>query len=90
MSIAKNMEAKLKDALKPQLLEVKNISHLHAGHAGDNGTGESHFIVKIVSDAFEGQSRIARHRMIHEILSAEMEASIHALSIKAQTPSEKI
>lgn len=74
---------KLTDFLAPSLLEVVNESHLHAGHAGDNGTGDSHFRVKIVSGKFAGLSRVERQRMIYNILEHELKTTIHALSINA-------
>jgi BolA protein len=87
MAMEDRIKAKLTEALKPVALEVENQSHLHAGHAGDDGSGESHFHLMVVSLAFEGTSRVERHRMIFDILKDEMTA-IHALAIKASSPSE--
>lgn len=72
----------------PVRLNVINQSHLHAGHAGDNGSGESHFRVEIVSARFDGQGRVERHRMVTDALSEHLKGPIHALSIKALAPSE--
>ena len=80
------MEAKLTAALHPTLLEVINESHHHAGHGGDNGSGESHFRVKIVSAAFAGQSRVAMHRIVNELLGDELKGNVHALAIEAKAP----
>jgi sulfur transfer protein SufE/stress-induced morphogen len=78
--------------LKPSVLEVENESHKHAGHAGMAGaanTVESHFNVKIVSEAFEGLSLVQRHRMIYALLATEMApGGIHALSISAKSHTE--
>lgn len=78
--------------LQPDLLEIENESHKHAGHAGMAGAGntlESHFNVRIVSETFDGLSLVQRHRMIYALLAQEMApGGIHALSINAKTPSE--
>ena len=72
---------KLTESLAPTRLEVVNESHLHAGHAGDDGSGESHFRVLVVSRRFAGLSRVAAQRVIYEVLAEEMKNGIHALSI---------
>lgn len=80
MSIEQQIEQCLILAFSPNFLEVKNQSHLHAGHAGDDGSGESHFKIKIKSDVFKKQSRVARERMVYKALDDIM-PKIHALSI---------
>jgi len=77
----------LQHALPATLIEVEDESHLHAGHAGA-ATGRGHFNVRIVSEAFAGQSLISRHRMVYAALDELMQTDIHALSIRAQTPQE--
>src|SRR4051794_17931484 len=79
---------KLREAFAPESLDVTDESHLHEGHAGHRPGGETHFRVYIVSPAFEGKSRIERHRMINATLDAELKGSVHALAIKAQAPGE--
>ncbi len=79
---------KLREAFVPESLDVADESHLHEGHAGHRPGGETHFKVYIVSPAFEGKSRIERHRMINSALEAELKASVHALAIKAEAPGE--
>jgi BolA family transcriptional regulator, general stress-responsive regulator len=79
---------KLREAFTPESLDVIDESHLHEGHAGHRPGGETHFRIYIVSDAFEGKSRIERHRMINATLAAELAGPVHALAIKAQAPSE--
>ena len=79
---------KLREAFVPESLDVLDESHLHEGHAGHRPGGETHFRVYIVSPAFEGKSRIERHRMINATLTAELAASVHALAIKALAPGE--
>ena len=83
MNMQERIEKKLKEALAPNMLEVINESHLHAGHAGDDGSGESHFRIQIESKAFNSVSRVARERMVHDALSEEIQI-IHALSISAK------
>jgi BolA protein len=61
---------KLREAFLPESLDVVDESHLHEGHAGHSPGGETHFRVYIVSPAFEGKSRIERHRMINAALTA--------------------
>ncbi|MDF1687340.1 MAG: BolA protein [Parvibaculaceae bacterium] len=88
MRIVKLIEEKLTAALHPHQLEVIDESHLHAGHGGARPEGETHFRVVIVSPLFEGESRVARHRMVTKVLAAEMNNPIHALALKTQTPKE--
>ena len=86
--ISDTLENKLTQAFSPQRLEVINESHLHAGHAGDNGTGESHFRVRIVAETFAGMSRINRHRAINDLVSPLLEKGLHAIAIEAKAPGE--
>lgn len=72
----------------PTELLIKDQSHLHAGHEGAQD-GRGHFDVTVVSTAFEGQSRIQRHRMVYDALDRLLTTDIHALRIKAYTPSER-
>ena len=78
---------RLTAALAPEDLEVEDVSHEHAGHAGARD-GRGHFNVLIVSDAFDGQSLLKRHRLVYNALGDAMETDIHALSIRAYTPDE--
>ncbi len=63
-------------------------SHLHAGHSSSPGTGESHFRLLIVSDNFIGKSRVARHRIVNDVVQEELRDGVHALAIKALAPGE--
>lgn len=74
--------------LSPQELEVIDDSHRHHGHAGWKEGGETHFRVRIVAEAFRGQSRLARHRLINDLLAKELAERIHALAIEARAPGE--
>ena len=88
MTMKDNITKKLTEAFAPQRLDVTDESHLHAGHMGHRPEGETHFRVNIVSEAFEGKSRIDRHRMINTLLAAELAGTVHALALKPQTPGE--
>ncbi len=88
MSIEKQIREKLIVALEPTRLDIINESEQHAGHRSSPGTGESHFRILIVAPAFEGKSRIERHRTVNEILSEELKGRIHALALKTYAPGE--
>jgi BolA protein len=90
MSVEASIREKLVQALQPTRLDVVNESHLHAGHRTSPGTGESHFRVLVVSQAFAGKSRIDRHRLVNDTLAAELKGKVHALAIKAYAPGEAI
>lgn len=90
MSVEAAIREKLIQVLQPTRLDVVNESHLHAGHRTSPGTGESHFRVLVVSQAFAGKSRIERHRLINDTLAAELKDKVHALAIKAYAPDEAI
>ncbi len=77
---------KLTAALEPASLDVDDESHLHAGHAGARPEGETHFRVKVVSEAFRNKPLVQRHRMVNEILADELAGPVHALAIKADAP----
>ena len=81
MRIEDEIRARLAAAFAPKRLEVVNESHRHAGHAGDDGSGETHFAVVIRSEAFAGQSRLARHRAVHGAIGADLVTRIHALAL---------
>ncbi len=88
MRAVEKIEIKLRDAFSPTFLKVDDQSHLHAGHAGAPEGGESHFSVAIVSEHFEGMSRVARQRMIHQTLKDDLASYIHALSLDVKSPAE--
>jgi BolA protein len=88
MTTQHTITKKLREAFLPESIEVQDESHLHEGHAGHRPGGETHFRVYIVSKAFEGKSRIERHRMINATLSSELAGSVHALAIHAKSPGE--
>lgn len=83
---ASDIEAALVTALAPTALAVQDDSHLHAGHAG--AREGRHFSVRIVSDRFDGLSRVARHRLVYDCVGSLIPRGIHALAIDAKTPAE--
>lgn len=84
MRMEDKIRASLTAAFAPERLEVVNESHRHAGHAGDDGSGESHFRVAIRAAAFAGQSRLARHRAVHAALGPGIMGRIHALALEIE------
>ncbi len=81
------IEARLRQQLAPDSLEIVDESAQHAGHAGARGGG-GHFAATIVSKRFEGLNAIQRHRLVYEALGDLMKTDIHALSVRALTPKE--
>jgi BolA protein len=87
--ITRAIETKMTQAFAPERLAVINESHMHAGHQEKfDGKGETHFRLRIVSAAFEGRSRLERHRAITALLGEEMAGELHALAIEATAPGE--
>lgn len=80
MSIESELIARLTITFSPTRLEVVNESHKHAGHGGDDGSGESHFAVLIRAEALAGLSRVARHRAVHAALG-DLNQRVHALAL---------
>jgi BolA protein len=87
-SVAREIEQRLTAALAPASLSVTNDSARHRGHAGDDGSGESHFTVEVVSERFAGMSRVERQRAVNAALADLLRDHIHALAIKARAPGE--
>lgn len=86
--IAQEIETLLRGAFDPTRLEVINDSARHHGHAGDDGSGESHFTVVIESAAFAGRSRLERQRMVNGALGDIPGQRVHALAIRAFAPGD--
>ena len=84
MTIQANIEEKITDALQPEYLEVANESHMHNVPPGS----ESHFKVTVVTAEFDGKMLVARHRMLNQLLKAELDGPVHALSLNTLTPAE--
>ncbi len=84
MRVEEEIRQKLAAAFAPRELEVRDESESHRGHAGYQEGGQSHFAVRIASDAFKGQGRIARHRSVHKALGPDLIGRIHALALKIE------
>lgn len=87
MSYKTRIEQKL-SALAPAFLEVIDDSEKHRGHGGYREGGETHFTVRIVSPAFTGLGRLARHRLVNDLLAAELSERVHALALETRAPGE--
>ena len=87
-SVAAEIDKRLREALAPTRLEVINDSARHHGHAGDDGSGESHFTVEIEAPAFAGMSRLDRQRAVNAALGDLLRERVHALAIRARAPGE--
>jgi len=80
---SRDLEARLRDALQPTMLEVIDESASHAGHAGANAEGYgTHFRVRIASPQFVGKSRVARHRLVYDALQLFIAQGLHAIAIE--------
>ena len=88
MSMAERIRAKLAAGLTPVALDIQDESAKHAGHAGARPGGETHFDIYVVAAAFQGQSRVARQRMVYRLLGDEIAAGVHALAMTTLTPDE--
>ena len=88
MTMTDIIRDKLTAAFAPEALDVADDSAKHAGHAGARPGGETHFSVRIVSNAFAGLSRVERQRRVYAALADELKASVHALSLTTLTPAE--
>ena len=86
--VGAEIEKRLKQALAPSHLAVINDSAKHRGHAGDDGSGESHFTVEIEAEAFAGLSRLDRQRAVNAALGDLMRERVHALAIRARAPGD--
>ncbi|ARR54436.1 BolA family protein [Rhizorhabdus wittichii] len=86
--VAAEISRRLTAALAPTRLAVIDDSESHRGHAGHDGSGESHFTVEIESPAFAGQNRVARQRAVNAALGDLLRERVHALAIRARAPGE--
>ena len=87
-----DVEAAIRDrlvaTLTPSRLDVVNDSAHHAGHMGDDGSGVTHWTVRVESTRFAGLSRVARQRLVNHALADLMDRPIHALAIEASVPTD--
>ena len=87
MDRRQRIEDRLRQGLEAERVELLDESHLHAGHAGA-ASGGGHFRALLVSRRFEGLSRVARQRLVYQVLADEMGGEIHALAMRTFTPAE--
>ena len=88
MSMHQTLTEKLTDRFHPDVLEVIDESEQHRGHGGWREGGETHFRVRMVSDTFAGQSRVARQRAVNQCLAEELATTVHALAMELKAPGE--
>ena len=88
MLIEEEIKHVIEEKFSPQLVEVINESSKHVGHAGDDGSGQTHFKVKIVADAFKECNRIQRQRMVNAVVGGLFTKGLHAFSMQIFTPDE--
>jgi BolA family transcriptional regulator, general stress-responsive regulator len=81
------IRASLEEALAPEMIEIDDESHLHAGHAGARD-GRGHFRIAVISARFSGLPRIRRHQLVYAALGNLMQTDIHALAIQALAPED--
>jgi BolA protein len=87
-SRAARLEAVLTRTFAPLLLRVVDDSARHAGHAGAQAGGQTHYSVLLVAEAFRGMTRVARSRAVHAALAEEFSGGMHALALTLRTPEE--
>lgn len=85
-AVAAQIRAKLEAAFSPDSIDLEDESDRHKGHGGWRPGGATHYNLRIVAGAFEGQSRVARQRAVMTALADELASRVHALSISAETP----
>lgn len=90
MSVSDTIAKKLSAKFAPTHLEVIDESSRHQGHAGWREGGETHFRVRIATEALNGKTRVAQHRAVMEELDAELKGGVHALAIEVLRPTESV
>ena len=88
MNMQTRIREKLEQAFSPEELEVVDESEQHRGHAGWREGGETHFRVRMIAQAFNGESRVARQRAVNRCLAQELATSVHALAMELRAPDE--
>ena len=88
MNMQTRIREKLEQAFSPEELEVVDESEQHRGHAGWREGGETHFRVRMIAQAFNGESRVARQRAVNRCLAQELATSVHALAMELCAPDE--
>ncbi len=80
MNVSEELKSRLTAAFAPDVLEIVNDSHRHAGHSGDDGSGDSHYNIKLRAAALTPLTRVARHRAVHAALG-DLNERIHAIAL---------
>jgi BolA protein len=88
MSMDETIKDLVRKDLEPEVLELVNESARHSGHAGDDGSGETHYNLLVVSPHFENLSRVERQRLVNQAISSCFQKGLHALSMRCLTPQE--
>lgn len=81
MTVKENIELKVNKLINPEILEVIDESHKHAGHVGAKPEGETHFHINMTASALNDKNRVERQRMIYKVLEDELNGPVHALSL---------
>jgi stress-induced morphogen len=84
MSVQQEIERQLQSSFTPVFLDVANESHQHSVPANS----ETHFRVVLVSAAFEGCTRVARHQQVYAALAPQLAGPVHALALHTYAPAE--
>ena len=87
--VAAEIIRRITEALAPTRLTLHNDSDQHAGHAGHDGSGESHFSLVVESEAFAGVGRVQRQRLVFRAVGDLMDGKVHALQVRAVAPGEE-
>jgi len=87
-NVSDALQQKLNDAFAPVRLEIQDDSEKHRGHSGARPGGETHFSVHLVSERFVGLNKVARHRLVNQVLADELAGPVHALSLALLAPDE--
>lgn len=82
MSIEELIKEKILQNLNVTQCEVINESAKHKGHVGDDGSGQTHFKLMVVSSDFEGLSPVARQRLVNSIINPLFDKGLHAISMR--------
>ena len=88
VSMKSRIESKLREAFRPQELEVVDESESHRGHAGWREGGETHFRVQMVAAAMAGKSLVERQRAVNRCLADELATTVHALAMDVRAPGD--
>ena len=86
MTIEEQIKALVEERLAPVSYQLINESAKHVGHAGDDGSGQTHFNLVVVSSVFDGMSRVQCHQYVNSMLEGLFDKGLHAISLKLSSP----